>query len=78
MNPAHHSLVQWDIAQGALTGAKKQANNDDILDYVSEPLKINSQRQGDAEFIKNMKYMDIAKDEAKRDEEGLTNLVRRQ
>ena len=72
--PGQSKLVQWDISEGV----KKRANNDDILDYVSEPLKINSQRQGDAEFIKNMKYMDIAKDEAKKDEEGLTNLVRRQ
>ena len=57
---------------------KKQANNDDILDYVSEPVKIPIHREGDAEFIKSMKYMDIVKDEAKRDEQGLTDLAKRQ
>ena len=37
-NPAQSKLVQWDISEGV----KKRANNDDILDYVSEPLKIDS------------------------------------
>lgn len=32
----------------------------------------------DAEFLKNMKYMDIVKDESVKDEPGLTNLARKQ
>ena len=59
---------------------KKQANNDDILNYVSEPLNVPAQQRNakDALFTKNMKYMDIVKGETNEDYAGLSDLARRQ
>jgi hypothetical protein len=39
--PRKDSYIQWDLDQGI----KKQSNNDDILDYVSEPMKAEREKR---------------------------------